>query len=161
MRETSMVFSPFSAVRAEDFLPLLNDETLRKHLIPHPLFDVAGVRDWMAHKLGVDARPGCRVRAIFLDGTLVGWCGIQPDDEGVELAIVLARVGWGSGVAIFNEMMGWARELGHRTILFHLLDTRPPYRSLARRAIWVRKTRLGEHPFTTYCLDVESWSADP
>ncbi|MBL0484148.1 MULTISPECIES: GNAT family N-acetyltransferase [Aeromonas] len=161
MRETSMVFSPFSAVRAEDFLPLLNDETLRKHLIPHPLFDVAGVRDWMAYKLGVDARPGCRVRAIFLDGTLAGWCGIQPDDEGVELAIVLAKAGWGSGVAIFNEMMGWARELGHRTILFHLLDTRPPYRSLARRAIWVRKTRLGEHPFTTYCLDVERWSAGP
>ena len=51
-----MVFSPFSAVRAEDFLPLLNDETLRKHLIPHPLFDVAGVRDWMAYKLGVEAR---------------------------------------------------------------------------------------------------------
>jgi hypothetical protein len=104
-----MVFSPFSAVRAEDFLPLLNDETLRKHLIPHPLFDVAGVRDWMAYKLGIDARPGCRVRAIFLDGTLAGWCGIQPDDEGVELAIVLAKAGWGSGVAIFNEMMGWAR----------------------------------------------------
>jgi len=79
----------------------------------------------------------------------------------VELAIVLARAGWGSGVAIFNEMMGWARELGHRTILFHLLDTRPPYSSLARRAIWVRKTRLGEYPFTTYCLDVERWSADP
>ena len=156
-----MVFSPFSAVRAEDFLPLLNDETLRKHLIPHPLFDVAGVRDWMAYKLGVDARPGCRVRASFLDGTLAGWCGIQPDDEGVELAIVLAKAGWGSGVAIFNEMMGWERELGHRTILFHLLDTRPPYLSLARRAIWVRKTRLGEHPFTTYCLDVERWPAGP
>ena len=120
---------------------------------------MAGVRDWMAHKQRVDTQPGCRVRAVLLQGRLAGWCGIQPDDEGVELAIVLAKDGWGSGVAIFNEMMGWASHLGHREILFHLLDTRPPYRSLVRRAIWVKQTRLGEHSFTTYCLDVEPWLA--
>ena len=32
MRETSLVFSPFSAVRAEDFLPLLNAQAR----FPHP-----------------------------------------------------------------------------------------------------------------------------
>ncbi|MGK4472852.1 hypothetical protein [Aeromonas molluscorum] len=85
-----MKFIPFDDVSAEDFLPLLNDETLRKHLIDHPIFDAAGVRAWMEEKRRIDALPGCRVRAVLIDGALVGWCGLQPDEEGVEIAIVIA-----------------------------------------------------------------------
>jgi hypothetical protein len=151
-----MKFIPFDDVSAEDFLPLLNDETLRKHLIDHPIFDAAGVRAWMEEKRRIDALPGCRVRAVLIDGALVGWCGLQPDEEGVEIAIVIARVGWGRGLAIFNEMMGWARTMGHQEVVFHLLGTRPLYQSLARRATRVKKATLSGHAFTTYCLSVES-----
>ncbi|MEZ6932556.1 GNAT family N-acetyltransferase [Aeromonas sp. S16(2024)] len=153
-----MKFIPFSDVSAEDFLPLVNDETLRKHLIDHPIFDVAGVRAWMDEKRRIDALPGCRVRAVLIDGALVGWCGLQPDEEGIEIAIVIARAGWGRGLAIFHEMMGWARTMGHQEVVFHLLGTRPPYRSLARRATRVKKTTLSGHSFTTYYFSVQSWS---
>jgi hypothetical protein len=151
-----MKFIPFDGVSAEDFLPLLNDETLRKHLIDHPTFDAAGVRAWMDEKRRIDAQPGCRVRAVLIDGALVGWCGLQPDEEGVEIAIVIARAGWGRGLAIFNEMMGWARTMGHQEVVFHLLGTRPLYQSLARRATRVKKATLSGHAFTTYCFSVES-----
>lgn len=104
--------------------------------------------------------PGCRVRALVIDGALVGWCGIQPDGEGVEIAIVIAKAGWGAGIAIFKEMMGWARSMGHREVLFHLLDTRPAYRFLARRSTRVKKTTLSGRGFTTYYLSVEQWFAD-
>ena len=149
-----MKFIPLHEVRAEDLLPLLNDETLRKHLIDHPPFDTARVRAWMDEKRRIDALPGCRVRAVLIDGALVGWCGLQPDDEGVEIAIVIARVGWGRGMAIFHEMMGWARSMGHQEVVFHLLGTRPLYKSLARRATRVTKTALSGHPFTTYYFSV-------
>ncbi|WP_429079615.1 GNAT family N-acetyltransferase [Aeromonas bivalvium] len=151
-----MKFIPFDDVSAEDFLPLLNDETLRKHLIDHPIFDAAGVRAWMEEKRRIDALPGCRVRAVLIDSALVGWCGLQPDEEGVEIAIVIARVGWGRGLAIFNEMMGWARTMGHQEVVFHLLGTRPLYQSLARRAARVKKATLSGHAFTTYYFSVES-----
>lgn len=151
-----MKFIPFDDVSAEDFLPLLNNETLRKHLIDHPIFDAAGVRAWMEEKRRIDALPGCRVRAVLIDGALVGWCGLQPDEEGVEMAIVIARAGWGRGLAIFHEMMGWAHSLGHQEVVFHLLGSRPLYQSLARRATRVKTTTLSGHPFTTYCFGVES-----
>ena len=144
-----MKFRPLHEVRAEDLLPLLNDETLRKHLIDHPPFDAARVRAWMDDKRRIDALPGCRVRAVLIDGRLAGWCGLQPDEEGVEIAIVIAR-----GLAIFNEMMGWALSMGHQEVVFHLLGTRPLYKSLARRATRVTKTTLSGHPFTTYYFSV-------
>lgn len=144
-----MKFIPFGDVRAEDFLPLVNDETLRKHLIDHPSFELATVRRWMEEKMAIDALPGCRVRAVLIDGALVGWCGLQPDEEGIEIAIVIAR-----GLAIFNEMMGWALSMGHQEVVFHLLGTRPLYKSLARRATRVTKTTLSGHPFTTYYFSV-------
>jgi len=153
-------FKPFGDVRAEDFLPLVNDETVRKHLIDHPPFDAASVRVWMDDKIRIDMLPGCLVRALVIDGALVGWCGIQPDGEGVEIAIVIAKAGWGAGIAIFKEMMGWARSMGHREVLFHLLDTRPAYRFLARRSTRVKKTTLSGRGFTTYYLSVEQWFAD-
>ncbi|MDM5131107.1 GNAT family N-acetyltransferase [Aeromonas piscicola] len=156
---SSMAFKPFGDVSAEDFLPLVNDETVRKHLIDHPPFDAASVRVWMDDKIRIDALPGCRVRAIIIDGALVGWCGIQPDDEGVEIAIVIAKAGWGVGIAIFKEMIGWARNMGHQEIIFHLLSSRPEYRSLARRSIRVKKTTLSGSGFTTYYLSVEKWFA--
>ena len=149
-----MKFIPFCEVRAEDFLPLVNDETLRKHLIDHPPFELATVRRWMEEKMAIDALPGCRVRAVLIDGRLAGWCGLQPDEEGVEIAIVIARAGWGRGLAIFNEMMGWARSMGHQEVVFHLLGTRPLYKSLARRATRVTKRTLSGNPFTTYYFSV-------
>ena len=149
-----MKFIPFCEVRAEDFLPLVNDETLRKHLIDHPPFELATVRRWMEEKMAIDALPGCRVRAVLIDGALVGWCGLQPDEEGIEIAIVIARAGWGRGLAIFNEMMGWARSMGHQEVVFHLLGTRPLYKSLARRATRVTKRTLSGHTFTTYYFSV-------
>ena len=149
-----MKFIPFDEVRSEDFLPLVNDETLRKHLIDHPPFELATVRRWMGEKMAIDALPGCRVRAVLIDGRLAGWCGLQPDEEGIEIAIVIARAGWGRGLDIFNEMMGWARSMGHQEVLFHLLGTRPLYKSLARRATRVTKRTLSGHPFTTYYFSV-------
>ena len=38
--------------------------------------------------------------------------------------------------------------------LFHLLGTRPLYKSLAKRATRVTKTTLSGHPFTTYYFSV-------
>jgi hypothetical protein len=152
-------FISFNKVTAEDFLPVVNDVSLRKHLIAHPCFDSTSIREWIDGKEQIESISGCRVRAIFIGGILAGWCGIQPDDNGFEIAIVIAKEFWGFGISIFQEMMIWAKEMGHKEIMFHLLETRPEYKFLKRKATKVQKTELLGRNFTTYYISVEKWFA--
>lgn len=144
----------FNHVESEDLLAILNQDELRAHLVEHAYFDAASLEIWMEDKIAIDSLPGCRVRAVYIDGTLAGWCGIQPDKNGHELAIVISKKFWGSGLAIFKVLMNWAKDLGHKEILFHLLDSRPEYKALNKIATKVHKTELLGRCFTTYCIAV-------
>ena len=144
----------FSQVKPEEFLEVLNDAILRKHLVAHAVFDTSSVREWMDQKIQSDSIPGCRVRALSIEGELAGWCGIQPDDSGFEIAIVMSPRFWGAGVSVFKTLMRWAGELGHQEIKFHLLETRPEYTFLKRKARAVKQTQLLGRNFTTYILSV-------
>ena len=83
-------------VDSKDLLAVLNEAPLRKHLVDHACFDKDSVQEWVREKRRLDALPGCRVRGILVDGKLAGWCGIQPDGHGFELAIVLSQRAWGA-----------------------------------------------------------------
>ncbi|NQD93963.1 N-acetyltransferase [Pseudomonas sp. CrR25] len=150
-------YVPFNEVNPEDFLPVVNEQSLRTHLIDHAYFDSASIRDWMNGKAQSESIPGCRIRAVFIDGVLAGWCGIQPDNNGVEIAIVLSKRFWGFGISIFKTLMCWAKELEHKEIVFHLLETRPAYKALTRAATKVQKTELLGRSFTTYFISVAEW----
>ena len=150
-------FLEFNQVAPQDFLPVVNEEMLRRHLIDHPLFDSSSIREWIREKSKSETIPGCRVRAVFIDGVLAGWCGIQPDDNGFEIAIVISRKFWGVGISIFKELMCWAKELGHKELVFHLLETRAEYKFLKRKATKVQKTELLGRSFTTFFISVEKW----
>lgn len=128
----------FDQVKPEDFISIINEDSLRIHLIEHPYFDATSVRVWMEDKIKLDATNGCRIRAVYIDGMLAGWCGIQPDDNGFELAIVIAKRFWGFGISIFKTLICWARELGHKEVIFHLLDSRPAYKTLNKIAMKVQ-----------------------
>lgn len=141
-------------VDTAELAALLNRPRTRQHLIEHPLFDAARVSAWIDDKLSVDATPGCRVRAVAVGGCLAGWCGIQRDGEAHELAIVLDEAWWGLGPRVFRELMGWAREMGLRTVLIRLLQTRPAYRFLGRQARRVYASEWQGQRFTTYELPV-------
>ncbi|WP_036189918.1 GNAT family N-acetyltransferase [Marinobacterium lacunae] len=147
-------YSKFTSVDPDEMLKVLNEDSLRSHLIEHDYFTPESVRAWMGSKVEVGDTPGCRIRAVYVDAHLAGWCGIQPDDNGFEIAIVLSNRFWGSGIAVFKTMMCWAEELGHKEVLFHLLDSRRDYKSLATLANRVCKTQLMGRSFTTYYLTV-------
>ncbi|WP_298775242.1 N-acetyltransferase [uncultured Shewanella sp.] len=152
-------FVSFNQVDPEDFLPIVNEQVLRKHLVNHPLFDSVSIKEWINGKAQTEFIPGCRVRAVFIGETLAGWCGIQPDDNGFEIAIIISKEFWGFGISIFSSLMCWAKELGHREILFHLLETRPEYNALKRKATKVQKTKLLGRNFTTYFISIDKWYA--
>jgi len=102
----------------------------------------------------MDSANGCRVRGIVSNTSVVGWCGIQLEDSKYEIAIVLDDKYWGMGKRIFNDMMNWAQELGHKEIFIHLLSTRPEYRFLRKISNKVYETEMSGRKFTRYQLSV-------
>ena len=145
----------FKQVDPKDLMTVLNEDSLRAHLINHPLFNATSIQAWIDEKIETDAMQGCRVRVVSINGELAGWCGIQPDDFGFEIAIVISQRFWGTGIPIFRALMIWASELGHKEVLFHLLDTRREYKALAKMATKVHRTQLLGRNFNTYHLSVE------
>ncbi|MCP5316205.1 MAG: N-acetyltransferase [Chromatiaceae bacterium] len=137
-----------------EFATLLNKKKIRKHLVEHQLFTVHTAERWAKTKIGESSRPGCRIRAVVVDGQLAGWCGIQSDGIMHEIAIVIDESHWGIGPRVFRDVMGWASELGHEVISIHLLHTRPEYRFLQKIAKRVYTTDLLGERFTTYELAV-------
>lgn len=142
------------SVNSADLLPLLNKARNRVHLIEHPLFDEESVRQWLAEKAEMDARPGCKIRIVRVDGKIAGWCGIQLEDGKYEIAIVIDDSVWGQGIKIFRDMMGWAKTLGHDTVHIHFLHTRPEYSFLKKVARRVYVSQLLGQTFTSYELEV-------
>lgn len=144
----------FKQVDPKDLMAVVNEDSLRAHLVNHPYFNATSIQTWIEDKVRTDAMPRCRVRVVSIGGELAGWCGIQPDDSGFEIAIVISQRFWGSGIPIFKTLMLWARELGHKEVLFHLLDSRREYKALTKMATKVHRTQLLERNFTTYHLSV-------
>lgn len=156
----TLEYAELNTIDPEHWLRLLNKPKIRQHLIEHDVFDLNSVAVWVESKFEVDALDGCRVRAITLDGQLVGWCGIQcenelDDKEQYELAIVIDDQSWGIGRQVFMQLMQWARDFGHDSVVLHLLDSRPEYRFLRKQSSRVTKTELLGRQFTSYVLKVE------
>ncbi len=145
----------FHEVNPKDLMALVNKDSLRAHLIHHPYFDSLSIQTWIKEKIETDALPGCRVRVVSINGEIAGWCGIQPDENGFEIAIILSQRFWGAGLPIYKTLLSWARELGHKEVLFHLLDSRREYKALAKIATKVHRTKLLGRSFTTYHLSVD------
>ena len=130
MNKKVVTYASLGEVSQTVLLDLMNDEKLRAHLVDHPKFTEETLEFWVMEKTRIDAANGYRVRAILVNGNIAGWCGIQPDGEGAELAIILSSSYWGSGLRVFRDMIRWSRELGHQEVVFHLLETRRKYRAL-------------------------------
>jgi len=151
----SINYLSFSEVNANDFIPLLNKLKIREHLINHDLFDNDSIIAWIKSKLEVDSTHGCIVRAVIINDQLAGWCGIQLEDEKYEIAIVIDDKFWGSGKAVFHEIMDWAKDFGHEEILIHFLHTRPEYKFFQNISTKVYTSVLMGNKFTTYQLPVK------
>lgn len=150
----SIEYADLQALDRLELLALLNKEKIRAHLVAHAQFDATSLEAWIADKVKVDTAQGCRVRGIKVKGAVAGWCGIQFEDGAYELAIVLDAAYWGIGMRVFKELMGWAAELGHASVVLHLLNTRPESRFLKKIALRVSETTLFGQKYTRYTLKV-------
>ena len=155
MNNKVVTYVSLGEVNQTVLLDLMNDDKLRAHLVDHPKFTEETLEFWVMEKTRIDAANGYRVRAILVNGNIAGWCGIQPDGEGAELAIILSSSYWGSGLRVFRDMIRWSRELGHQEVVFHLLETRRKYRALEKMAKEVKESEWMGRKFRTYILSTE------
>ena len=151
----NLEYLKFEEVSPHDFLPVLNSPKIRKHLIEHELFTLDSLNDWMASKKDVNSMAGCKVRAICVDGEVAGWCGIQFEGGKYEIAIIIDDKYWGLGKRVFKDMMGWAKEMGHKEVYINFLHTRPDYKFFSKIAKSVVQTELFGCKFTCYQLMVK------
>lgn len=114
---------------------IMNDARVRKHLAGQRSFTPQSLEAWIEMKSERIRRdPRCRINGILVDGEYAGWCGIQQEDDGTYgLGIILAPRHWGCGPVVFDDMVQWSRELGHREVFIHLLTTRRMSKALMRR----------------------------
>lgn len=147
-------FIPLCDVDLSELSSILNKQKIRIHLMEHNQFNMASINAWVNEKARIDQLSGCRVRAVLINNKLAGWCGIQPDDDGYEIAIVIDDQCWGVGLTIFKQVMQWAKELGHKQVLIHLLETRKNYKFLNKLAVKVSVTHMLGYDFVTYVLAV-------
>ncbi len=147
-------YKKFNTLDPLEFITILNEQSIRSHLISHGLFEDNSVREWVAGKIEVDAITGCRVRAVYSDSQLVGWCALQKEQGHFEIAIVISKNAWGIGSQIFKEVMRWSEELRHQEVVIHLLETRPQYKFLKKMCIRSYRSKMLGRQFTTYHLQV-------
>lgn len=148
-------YQPLDRADTQQLLAILNKSDVRDHLIEHALFNEQSLTQWIRQKQNIDSQAQYLVQAVYVDQVLAGWCGLQPDDDGVELAIVLDPRFWGVGPRVFQQLLAWAKQCGHKEVLFHLLDSRKAYPALARRAIRRQQSQLLGRQFLTYYFAVK------
>lgn len=152
MNPLTTEYCSLASVDSGALIALVNNKKVREHLIEHPLFTPASLQAWITEKQAIDSTPGCCVRAILVDKQLAGWCAIQPYEQDVELAVVLHPDFWGVGKRVYAEMLITAQKYGHTAVWLHLLDTRPVYRFLLKKAIKVDTRQLLGRQFTSYLV---------
>ena len=68
-------------VQIEELVVLLNKPKIRQHLITHEIFDIELGQRWIEEKIKLNNVKGCKVRGVYLKAKLVGWCGIQLENN--------------------------------------------------------------------------------
>ncbi|QSV16142.1 GNAT family N-acetyltransferase [Photobacterium ganghwense] len=147
-----MTFIDLCDVPPKELVAMLNECEVRAHLIKHELFTVQTAYEWVSRKAEMNAIKGCYIQAIDVDGQLAGWCGIQPDGDDYEVAVVLRQRYWGIGISVFRVLLDKAKSMGHKEVVLNLLSTRPKYESLVRRASKVEIRQIHGGCFTSYFI---------
>ena len=150
-------FAPLSSVDLEELRALNSDPPVVLHMPlagPEPM-SPNELRNWVAGKEAITQQHGFGPQAILFDGEFAGWGGIEPDDAGASISLVLSPGFWGHGHQILDVLLEEAfGRLGLPYVLVELPPTRTKVRGLLRlgfREVGDR-TIEGER-FVVYRLD--------
>ncbi len=160
MSRSTITFVPLSSIDLEELRALNTDPQVMRHM---PLADPGPMspdelRDWVAGKEAITQQHGFGPQAILLDGDFAGWGGIEPDDAGASISLVLSPAFWGRGREILNVLL---EEAFGRLGLPYVLVEFPPTRTRVRGLLRLGFREVGDRTiegerFVVYRLEAPS-----
>lgn len=127
-------FRRLSDVSPDVLIDLMNDPDVRRHLpLARGHFGLPECERFVAAKERIWEEHGYGPWAFFLDDDFVGWGGLQPEGDDVDLGLVLRRAHWGAGQALYGRLIDQAfDELGVDSVITLLPPSRTRVAGLRR-----------------------------
>lgn len=153
-------FKRLSEVDKADMIGLGNDPLVRRHMpLASGIFDEAGYETFIADKERLWEEHGYGPWAFFVDGEFAGWGGLQPEDGDADLALVLHPDYWGTGRAIYEEIVARAfGEMGFDSVTALLPPSRTNVRGMVRLGFEPDgETDIGGERFIRYRLSADRY----
>lgn len=104
-----LTLARLTEVDPDDLIGLMNDPLVRRHMpLAAGSFGPADCVAWVAAKEAIWRDHGYGPWAFLVDGVFAGWGGLQPEDDDVDLALVLRPAFWGQGWVIAERILAEA-----------------------------------------------------
>ena len=129
-----IVFRRLSDVRPDAIIDLMNDPDVRRHLpLARGHFGRGECERFVAAKERIWDEHGYGPWAFMLDEDFVGWGGLQPEGDDVDVGLVLRRAYWGAGQVLYKRFIRQAfSELGVDSVIALLPGSRSRVAGLGR-----------------------------
>ena len=129
-----IVFRRLREVHPDAIIDLMNDPDVRRHLpLARGHFGPVECERFVAAKERIWDEHGYGPWAFVLDEDFVGWGGLQPEGDDVDVGLVLRRAYWGAGQVLYKRFIRQAfGELGVDSVIALLPGSRSRVAGLAR-----------------------------
>lgn len=127
-------FKRLSEIECAEYIALNTNPLVRRQMpLTSDKFDEQDCRQWIAGKEKMWEEHGYGPWAFVVDGNFAGWGGLQPEQGDADLGLVLHPSYWGSGKAIYQEVIRRAfGEMGFRSVTILFPPTRTRIKGILR-----------------------------
>ncbi len=121
-----IAFTRLSEVDPKAIIELVNDPAVRRHLpLARGHFGPAEREKFVAAKERIWEENGFGSWAFVIGDEFVGWGGLQPEGDDVDVGLVLRPRYWGAGRILFTRIIAYAfGELGLGSVIALLPPSR-------------------------------------
>ncbi|MEM9770022.1 MAG: GNAT family N-acetyltransferase [Cyanobacteria bacterium P01_D01_bin.73] len=106
-----IIFTRLTKIPPIAIIDLMNDPAVRRHLpLAQDEFGDVECDRFVAIKERMWEENGFGPWAFVLDGEFIGWGGLQPEDDDVDMGLVLCRKYWGAGPTLYRRILTYAFE---------------------------------------------------
>ena len=121
-----IAFRRLTEVSPEAIIELMNDPDVRRHLpLAQGYFGMPEYERFVAAKEQMWKEHGYGPWAFQLGDEFVGWGGLQPEGDDVDVGLILRRAYWGAGKELYKRIVDHAfRELGVDSVIALLPPSR-------------------------------------
>ena len=106
-----IAFTRLTKIPPTAIIDLMNDPAVRRHLsLAQDEFGVVECDHFVATKERMWEESGFGPWAFVLDDEFIGWGGLQPEGDDVDVGLILNRKYWGAGPALYWRILAYAFE---------------------------------------------------